>query len=130
MPRWLLPAFMAAAVVFFVAFFLLQTAQAPPPKLRIGLLPVVDALPFIVAEKEGLFEKEGLSVELVYFGSARDRDSAIMGGQVDAALHDPVGALMLIGNGVPIKIVGFLCCAGEGDSNVGFYYVKAPGRRR
>jgi NitT/TauT family transport system substrate-binding protein len=53
-----------------------------------------------------------------------------MGGQVDAALHDPVGALMLIGNGVPIKIVGFLCCAGEGDSNVGFYYVKAPGRRR
>jgi ABC-type nitrate/sulfonate/bicarbonate transport systems, periplasmic components len=46
---------------------------------------------------------------------------------VDAALHDPVGALMLIGNGVPIKIVGFLCCAGEGDSNVEFYYVKAPG---
>jgi len=127
MPRWLLPALLAAAVVFFVAFFLLQTAQAPPPKLRIGLLPVVDALPFIVAEKEGLFEKEGLSVELVYFGSARDRDSAIMGGQVEAALHDPVGALMLIGNGVPIKIVGFLCCAGEGDSNVGFYYVKAPG---
>jgi ABC-type nitrate/sulfonate/bicarbonate transport system substrate-binding protein len=56
-----------------------------------------------VAEKEGLFEKEGLSVELVYFGSARDRDSAIMSGQVDAALHDPVGALMLIGNGVPIR---------------------------
>ncbi len=51
MPRWLLPALLAAAVVFFVAFFLLQTAQAPPPKLRIGLLPVVDALPFVVAEK-------------------------------------------------------------------------------
>jgi NitT/TauT family transport system substrate-binding protein len=34
---------------------------------------------------------------------------------------------MLIGNGVPIKIVGFLCCAGEGDSKVGFYYVMAPG---
>jgi len=80
MPRWLLPAFLAAAVVFFVAFFLLQTAQDPPPKLRIGLLPVVDDLLFVVAEKERLFEKEGLSVELVYFGSARDRDSAIMSG--------------------------------------------------
>jgi NitT/TauT family transport system substrate-binding protein len=57
MPRWLLPALLAAAVVFFVAFFLLQTAQAPFPKLRIGLLPVVDALPFVVAEKEGLFER-------------------------------------------------------------------------
>jgi ABC-type nitrate/sulfonate/bicarbonate transport systems, periplasmic components len=66
-------------------------------------------------------------VELIYFGSARDRDSAIMSGQVDVAVHDPVGALMLIGNGVPVKIIGFMCCLGEEDSSVGFYYVKAPG---
>lgn len=116
-----------------MVFFLLQTAQ-PPPKsqlsLRVGLLPIVDALPFVVAENERLFEKEGLSVELVHFGSARDRDSAILSRQVDLAIHDPVGALMLIGNGVPIKIVGFLCCLGEGDSDVGFYYVKAPTARQ
>jgi NitT/TauT family transport system substrate-binding protein len=131
MRRW--PPLLIALLLIVVVFFLLQTAQ-PPPKsqlsLRVGLLPVVDALPFVVAENEKLFEKEGLSVELVYFGSARDRDSAILSGQVDLGIHDPVGALMLIGNGVPIKIVGFLCCLSDEDSNVGFYYVKAPGARQ
>ncbi|MEM1598271.1 MAG: metal ABC transporter substrate-binding protein [Pyrobaculum sp.] len=114
----LVVALAAAALLFFF-----QSRPVETHKVRIGLLPVVDALPFVVAEKEGLFK----DVELVYFGSARDRDSAIISGQIDVALHDPVGALMLIGRGAPIKIVGFICCTSPSDSNVGFYFVKAPG---
>lgn len=128
MAKWisLLVVIIIAAILFL---FFFQPFVPPPPKIKVGLLPIVDALPFVVAEKENLFKAEGLDVELIYFGSARDRDSAIVAGQVDVAVHDPVGALMLIGNGVPIKIVGFVCCLNETDSNVGFYYVRAPGVR-
>ncbi len=107
-------------------YALFPTTDSFADAASLGLLPIVDALPFIVAEKEGLFQKEGIAVEIIYFGSARDRDAAIASGQIDVAVHDPVGSLMLIGNGVPIKIVGFVCCLSENDSNIGFYYVKSP----
>lgn len=68
-----------------------------------GLLPTLDALPFVVADAEGLFQKEGLNVKLIYFGLARDRDAAIVAGEVDAAVHDPVGALLLISRGFLLK---------------------------
>lgn len=130
MRRILIALAVLIAVLAISMFFMLkpqQAGEAPTVKIRVGLLPIVDALPFVVAEREGLFQKEGVAVEITYFGSARDRDAAIASGQIDVAIHDPVGALMLIGNGVPIKIVGFVCCLSENESNVGFYYVKAPG---
>lgn len=128
----LLVALAAVAALLYLYQHLHQPPEAAtgtPARLRVGLLPVIDALPFVVAESEGLFSAEGVNVELIYFGSARDRDAAIMTGQVDVAVHDPVGALLLISRGAPIKIVAFVCCLRDEDANVGFYYVRAPGAR-
>jgi len=96
-------------------------------KIRVGLIPVIDVFPFIVAEQEKLFEKEKLDIELIWFGSARDRDNAIITGRIDVAIHDPIGSLMLISNGVPIKIIAFMCCEKSYENNIGFYLIGRPG---
>ena len=45
-----------------------RTARAET--VRIGVLPVLDALPLQVATQDGLFREQGLDVELVPFQSA------------------------------------------------------------
>ena len=57
--------------------------------IRIGVMPDVESIPLIIAEKNGYFEKEGVQVKLVHFKSAKDRDSALQGGEHDRfqAIH-------------------------------------------
>ncbi|MEZ0289920.1 MAG: ABC transporter substrate-binding protein [Sulfolobales archaeon] len=102
------------------------TAASGRYKIRVGIIPVIDSFMFIVAERENLFQKNNLDVELVFFGSARDRDSALISGQIDVAIHDPVGAVMLMSKNISIKIIGFVCCASDNDSNIGFYLLASP----
>jgi len=95
-------------------------------KIKIGLIPVVDSFPIFIAEKEDLFKKHGLDAEIVLFGSAKDRDNAIISGAVDVAIHDPVGTLILYSRNVSVKIIGFLCCDIMNESNIGFYLLASP----
>jgi NitT/TauT family transport system substrate-binding protein len=64
-------------------------AAQPPDELRSVTLGVssesLDALAYI-ARDEGLFEQEGLSVELIEFDSAQAALEAMLAGEVDAAL--------------------------------------------
>jgi NitT/TauT family transport system substrate-binding protein len=72
--------------------------------LRIGTLLIEDVVPFYIAEQEGYYEKEGIKVELIPFNSALERDSALMAGEIDGALSDPVGAILLDTGGGDVKI--------------------------
>ncbi len=67
--------------------------------LRIAHLPVVDALPYYVAKERGLFDKNGLKVELVPFMAQMDIDTAIAGGSVDGAFTDVVRMEKMRNNG-------------------------------
>lgn len=81
--------------------------QTPPPvgKLRVGLLPIVDALPMYVAESEGYFREQGVEVELILFGSALERDAALQAGQLDLELNDLVSAALLNKDADRVRIV-------------------------
>lgn len=72
--------------------------------LRLGILPVLDTLPLHVAVERGLFEKQGLSVELVPFASAMERDTAMKSNQLDGYFGDLIATLTLIRSGVPMRI--------------------------
>jgi NitT/TauT family transport system substrate-binding protein len=73
--------------------------------LKIGQLPVVDGLPFWVAKEKGYYQQQGLDVELITFKSANERDAAIMGGQIDGMLADPIATTTLVASGAAkIKI--------------------------
>jgi NitT/TauT family transport system substrate-binding protein len=66
---------------------------APQPRettLKMGLLPILDVLPFYVADQAGYFADEGLNVELVPVSSALERDQLTLAGQIDGVLNDLV----------------------------------------
>lgn len=56
--------------------------------IRVGLLPIIDSVPFYLAEEEGLFEAAGLNVALETFGSALERNVALESGAIDGQLAD------------------------------------------
>ena len=56
--------------------------------LTVGLMPDVDSVPFVVAREKGYFAEEGISVDLVQFKSAQERDSALQSEQLDGAISD------------------------------------------
>lgn len=56
--------------------------------IRLGIMPDVDSLPFMVAAEEGLFAREGVQVELISFSNAQEREAAIQAGQLDGAISD------------------------------------------
>lgn len=66
---------------------------APPVAVRLGLLPIVDALPIYVAESEGLFAERGLQVEFVAVASAAERDQLMQAGQIDGMINDLISTL-------------------------------------
>jgi len=74
-------------------------------RLRIGVLPVVDTLPLWVAKELGLFEANGLDVELMSFDSALERDAALQAGKLEGYFGDLLNTVLLIRSGQPIRIV-------------------------
>ena len=63
--------------------------------LRMALLPVLDVLPFFIAQENGYFDEEGISVELVPVSSALERDQLFAAGEVDGMLTDVIGPAII-----------------------------------
>lgn len=64
------------------------TQKQPLETLRIGVMSDVGAVPFIIAQEQGIFEDLGLKVEIQVFKSAMDRDTALQTGNLDGAMAD------------------------------------------
>ena len=80
---------------------------AKEPTLRLALLPILDALPIHVAQKEGYFAEEGVNVEFVPVSSAAERDQIIAAGQADGMINDLVSTLLYNQETPQIRIVSF-----------------------
>ncbi|MGE5391234.1 MAG: ABC transporter substrate-binding protein [Deltaproteobacteria bacterium] len=73
--------------------------------ITIGVMPDVESIPFIIAEKNGYFKKEGVKVELQHFRSAKDRDSALQGGKLDGMITDVLAVVFANEGGIKMRIV-------------------------
>jgi NitT/TauT family transport system substrate-binding protein len=73
--------------------------------LRIGLLPITDVVPFYIADAQGYFKQQGLSVELVPVSSAAERDQLMATQQIDGQLNDLVSTVLFNAQSPKIKIV-------------------------
>lgn len=96
-------------------FFAGGTPQSPSPSsqfetLRLGLMPAVDILPILAAYDRGIFEQEGVVVDLEIFSSGLDRQSAVQAGTVDGILTDLVALALNVQSGFPL--VGTLSTQG------------------
>jgi NitT/TauT family transport system substrate-binding protein len=103
------------------------TKKAEPVKtvkIKIGVLPVEDALPIFTAEQKGLFKKNNLEVEVVPFESALECDAAYQAGKIDGFMGDILGAALLKNAGFDISIVTTIL--GSGPKEGRFAIVAAP----
>ena len=99
-----------------------NNANAEP--LTVGLMRIDDSFPFYVAEKEGLFEKHNVAVELQNFSNARDLSTALQGGELDALMTDTVVTGLSIKGGAGVRIVAMALGAVPEEGR--FLVISAP----
>jgi NitT/TauT family transport system substrate-binding protein len=80
---------------------------AETPTLKLGLLPVLEALPMYVAESQGYFKSEGITVEFVPVASAAERDQLMQAGQIDGMINDLVSTVLYDKETQKIAVVRF-----------------------
>jgi NitT/TauT family transport system substrate-binding protein len=85
-----------------------------PVTLKIVALPILDALPIFVAQDQGLFEKNYVTVEFIPAGSAPERDQLIASGQADGMINEVLSALFFNKDGVRVQIVRYARAATSG----------------
>lgn len=112
-------------IIFTALFFLHAATVMAASPLKIGLLPIEDSVPFYVAEQEGMFAREDLTIELIPFQSALERDSALAAQAIDGAIDDPIGAILFDRGQGRLKITSI--CLGELPAEGPFALLAAPG---
>jgi NitT/TauT family transport system substrate-binding protein len=80
-------------------------SEAETQSLRMALLPVIDVLPFHVAQQNGYFEQAGVQVELVPVKSGQERDTLMQTGQVDGMLTDLISPIIFNQDEAQVKAV-------------------------
>jgi NitT/TauT family transport system substrate-binding protein len=93
--------------------------------LRIGLLPILDVIPYHVAQQNGYFDRVGIKVEPVPVKSAQERDALMQTGQIDVEVNDLVSAALLNQDAPRIKVVRLARLAYPGFPQ--FRILAAPG---
>ena len=63
-------------------------ARPEEPKLKLALIPVLDTIPIFIAEQNGYFAEQGITVETLPVKSPQERDVLVTTGQVDGVLTD------------------------------------------
>ncbi|MGI6225979.1 MAG: ABC transporter substrate-binding protein [Peptococcales bacterium] len=91
-------------MVFVTGCNLKKSENLEERVLKIGVLQIDDSLPFFVAEAENLYNKHNVKVELIPFGSARDKDVALESGEIDGVLTDMIVTGLLKKGGTNVKI--------------------------
>lgn len=81
-----------------------QPAGKPAKTINIGIMPDVESAPFLIAEKNGYYAKQGVQVKIVPFKSAKDRDSALQSGQLDGVVTDMVAVIFANSGGINLRI--------------------------
>lgn len=98
-------------------------ADVEPDELVIGIAPGGDALPLVVADRQGSFDEAGVTVTIKPFATAKERDAALAAGEIDAMVADLVSAATLEVADTPVAIVSVLADlavpAGEASTSDG-----------
>lgn len=94
-----------AIAALLLASCALGQQPAQDKTLKMGLLPILDVLPFYIAADKGYFEAEGIEVELVPVKSAQERDALMQAGEIDGQLNDLVSTALFNRQTSEIKIV-------------------------
>jgi NitT/TauT family transport system substrate-binding protein len=82
-----------------------KNISKPEKTIVIGVMPDIESVPFIIAEKNGYFTQEGVQVKVEHFKSAKDRDSALQSGKLDGMISDILAVVFANEGGINLKII-------------------------
>lgn len=71
-------------IILVVAAAVISISPAERKTLRIGYLPIVASLPLFIAQENGYFEDEGLSIETVRVASSNQLVDSLIAGNLEA----------------------------------------------
>ncbi|TVR56637.1 MAG: hypothetical protein EA426_13285 [Spirochaetaceae bacterium] len=91
-------------ICVLLVFGSVSTAVNAGPELRIGMMPAVNSIPLIVAESEGFFTAEGVSVELEMFRNQLYREAALQTGRIDGSVSDLINAINASIGGFAVRV--------------------------
>lgn len=99
-------------LVLLLPFALAACSGGPEPtqgqvRIRIGVLPILDALPMYVAEAQGYFAENGLEVVFIPVASAAERDQLMQAGQIDGMINDLISTMLYNKNQISVIAVRF-----------------------
>jgi NitT/TauT family transport system substrate-binding protein len=101
-----------------------QAAETVEP-LKIGLLPLLDYLPYYVAEENGYFEDAGVEVEGLTAASSAERDQLMQAGEIDVMVHEMTSTAVF--NRDEVTIQNILITRGVTPDHPMFRILSAPG---
>ncbi|OAB46713.1 ABC transporter substrate-binding protein [Paenibacillus glacialis] len=72
--------------------------------LTLGLLPSIDAIPFMIAHEQGFDKKHGVNLDIQTFKSAKDRDVAFQANKLDGISADLIAIAIYNEAGLDVKV--------------------------
>src|SRR6266850_6725081 len=104
--------------IWVLAFYSL-VAEAQPAQLRVKMFPGAQALPVMAAVSQGIFERHGLKVEVLFTVNSQEQRDGLAAGEfqiAQAAVDNAVAMVELAGHDVVI-VTG-------GDSSMNEFFVQ------
>jgi NitT/TauT family transport system substrate-binding protein len=105
MRKSLLSTLIVLAVLVGAVLPAYSAPAAPDMSIKFVLIPVLDVLPFYVAEQEGYFTDAGLDVEGIPVSGVVERDQLMVSGAADGILSDVIGAGLFNQDKLRVQIV-------------------------
>jgi NitT/TauT family transport system substrate-binding protein len=110
--------FMVWLVLVLLSTMLAACGKQEPVTVRIGTQPWIGYGPWWIAKEQGIFEKNGLAVELVDFVEDKEVNAAFASGNMEAANLATHTAIKLFAAGVDLKIILLEDASYEADAVV------------
>jgi len=114
---------LSVLLVALVAAGVSSCRKPEPLTFKYVTLPVLENLPIFVGIDQGLFQKYGLTIELVAVQSALERDTLIRGGQADCTTLDLIAIGLFNRDAITVKGVRLVNDTTKGK----FALVVGPG---
>ncbi len=99
--------FVLAVVLSLLGCAPQATPTSQPATLKVVALPILDTMPVLVAQQQGLFSKYNLTVEFIPAGSAPERDQLVAAGQADGMLNEVLSALYFNKESARVQVVRY-----------------------
>lgn len=105
----------SVSVLSLIFGLFILTANAEARTYKVGMIHWIGYSPLSVADVKGLFKKEGVSVQVINFGSNQELNAALQNKRIDVGI-DMMGSWVgMIMNGVPLVLLGETDWSNGGD---------------